>query len=85
MRIIMVGATFPLKPIQVQQPVQNVTTQYGRRRHVEFTSGLHFDILSGLGIQNASAYQVSSKSVNILRSYDVLYIFMMASVRHLEF
>ena len=58
--------------------------QYGRRRHVEFTSGLHFDILSRLGIQNASAYQISSKSVNISRSYDVLYIFKMASVRHLE-
>jgi len=30
--------------------------------------------LSRLGIQNAPAYQISSKSVNILRSYDVLYI-----------
>ena len=61
--------------------------QYGRRRHVEFTSGLHFDKLSRLRIQNASAYQILRKSVNILplRSYDVLYIFEIASVRHLEF
>ena len=59
--------------------------QYGRRSHVEFTSGLHFDTLSRLGIQNASAYQISSQSVNILRSYDGLYIFKMASVRYLEF
>ena len=52
---------------------------------VEFTSGLHFDTFSRLGRQNASAYQISCKSVNISQSYDVLYIFKMTSVRHLEF
>jgi len=64
---------------------QNNLIQYGWRRHVEFTSGLHFDTFSRLGRQNASAYQISCKSVNISRSYDVPYIFKMASVRHLEF
>jgi len=59
--------------------------QYGRRHHVEFTSGLHFDTFSKLGRHNARAYQISCKSVNISRSYDVSYIFKMASVRHLEF
>jgi len=58
--------------------------QYGRR-HVEFTSGLHFDTFSRLGRQNVSAYKISCKLVNILRSYDVSYIFKMASVRHLKF
>ena len=42
---------------------QNNLIQYGRRRHVEFTSGLHFDTFSRLGRQNASAYQISCKSV----------------------
>jgi len=64
---------------------QNNLIQYGRGRHVEFTSGLHFDIFSRLGRQNVSAYQISCKLVNILRSYDVSHIFKMASVRHLEF
>ena len=31
---------------------QNNLIQYGRRRHVEFTSGLHFDTFSRLGRQN---------------------------------
>jgi len=52
---------------------QNNLIQYGHCRHVEFTSGLHFDIR--LGRQNASAYQISCKSVNILQSYDVSSIF----------
>jgi len=55
---------------------QNNLIQYGRRRHVEFTSGLHFNILSRLGRQNASTYQILCKSV-----YDVSYIFKMASIR----
>ena len=59
--------------------------QYSTKMNVEFTSGLHFDIFSRLGRQNASAYQISCKSVNISRNYDVSYIFKMASVRHLEF
>ena len=71
---------------------QNNLIQYGRHRHVEFTSGLHSDnIFSTLVRQNVYAYQISCKSVNISRSYDasrsydVSYIFKMASVRHLEF
>ena len=64
---------------------QNNLTQYGRRRHVEFIFGLHFDTFSRLGRQNAPEYQISCKSVNISRSYDISYIFKMASVRHLEF
>ena len=64
---------------------QNNLIQYGRRRHVEFNSGLHFDTFSKLGRQNASAYQILCKSVNISWSYDVSYIFKMASIRHLEF
>ena len=51
---------------------QNNLIQYVR--HVEFTSGLHFDTFSRLGRQNASAYQISCKSVNISQSYDVSYI-----------
>ena len=56
---------------------QNNLIQYGRRRHVEFTSGLHFDTFSRLGRQNVFAYQILCKSVNILRSYDVsnVYVF----------
>ena len=64
---------------------QNNLIQYGRLRNVEFTSGLHFDTFSRLGRQNASAYQILCKSVNISRSYDVSYIFKTASVRHFEF
>ena len=64
---------------------QNNLIQYGRLRHVEFTFDLYFDTFSRLRRQNASAYQILRKSVNISRSYDVSYIFKMASVRHLEF
>ena len=53
---------------------QSNLIQYGLRRHVEFTSCLHFDTFSRLGRQNASAYQISCKSVNISQSYDVSYI-----------
>ena len=42
-------------------------------------------IFSRLWIQNASTYQILCKSVYILWSYDVSYIFKMASVRHFEF
>ena len=60
--------------------IRETEIQYGRPRHVEFTSGLHFDTFSRLGRQNGPAYQISCKSVNISRSYNVSYIF-----RHLEF
>ena len=64
---------------------QNNLIQYGRLRHIEFTFGLHFDTFSRLGRQNASAYQILCKLVNISRCYDVSYIFKMASVLHHEF
>jgi len=41
------------------EDMTKITNQYGRCRHVEFTSGLHFDTFSRLGRQNASAYQIS--------------------------
>jgi len=70
---------------QRQRYCDKTEIQYGRRCHVEFTSGLYIDTFSRLGRQNGSAYQISWKSVNISQSYDVSYIFKMASVRHLEF
>ena len=44
---------------------QNNLIQYGRRRHVEFTSGSHFDTFSRLGRQNAPAYQISTLTFRI--------------------
>ena len=47
---------------------QNNLIQYGRRRHVEFTSGSHSDKFSRLGRQNAS-YRVNSKVVTHIQTY----------------
>ena len=62
------SVTNTARPCQIsrQRYDQNNLVQYGRRRHVEFTSGLYFDTFSRLGRQNASAYQISCKSLNIL-------------------
>ena len=56
---------------------QNNFIQYGRRHHLEFTSGLHCDTFSRLGKQNASAYQISKFRANrsIFREVMTFHIF----------